>query len=689
MMSVADALPEDCAEIGRFLRGDASLGQTLAANLFGGCRRSDPLFERAREIVNELISGFEAGVDDFAALGMTLGSDAGRLSRDSRMSRIESLIVDAPDALEPRLRATARMCVARFVGGYLASVINGDAAWEYEFTAVIVRRLGTARSGREIANVAVEAGKRRLHVDVAFVFERQEEQWSLLAERGLRSVRDGHAVWRLPVDAVEALASGEPMAFVGWDDAPEELRAFARTEGLATALLVPLMVEGECAALLGYGRREPVPFTSREGAFAGILSAQIGARSRELRAQSRSREALDALRASEQRTREQLRKTERAADVLQRAYIPRALPSHQHLRFDAMYLPAGDEARVGGDWYDAFELDDGRLVFSVGDVAGHGLDAAVTMGFVRQAVRIAAIATRSPSDILVTANRALLSQQLSPTTAIVGVYDPAERTVHYSSAGHPPPIFVDAGGPRALPHGGLPLGVEEVAEFAVERVELEEHSALVLYTDGLIEQHRDVIAGLDRLIAEIGRLLARRGEPENWAAVIAERVLDGPANDDLAVLAIRAVAASRASGISAVQTHRDTIAWDFQAADARAIALCRNHFMRFLEPLVQPGSDLFGTELALGEVLANALVHAPGPMHVELSWERNTPVVQVRDCGRGGLPNASLPADALKENGRGMFLVEQFTERFSVARTFGGTTVTLWLALERREETIP
>ena len=85
------------------------------------------------------------------------------------------------------------------------------------------------------------------------------------------------------------------------------------------------------------------------------------------------------------------------ADTLQRALLPERLPVDDRLAFDAAYLPGASEAIVGGDWYDAFRLPDGRIAFSIGDVAGHGLRAAIVMGEVRQAFRAAALNPNSPS----------------------------------------------------------------------------------------------------------------------------------------------------------------------------------------------------------------------------------------------------------------------------------------------------
>jgi serine phosphatase RsbU (regulator of sigma subunit)/anti-sigma regulatory factor (Ser/Thr protein kinase) len=695
MMTVARIAPTAYRRIHDAFLADAELAM-VASRLFGGCAAQSPYAERARRLVDAVVTAFGGDEAAVEPSGMAIGLETAGWTRDRGdrvaqstgpgLTRVETLLSDLPDRLPAGLRQAARERIALFITGYLAGLFSGAAAWDYEFTAIVVRRLGTARSSSEMAQIAVETGMRGLQADAAWVAERGDLHWPFLAQRGLRLEPESQGISDATLSPLEALAGGEPIAYDTFDDAPPGVQRLARGQGLETALLVPLMIEGQCAAIIGFGRRNAQPFLPRERAFAGILSAQISARLRELRAQAQSRDALNALRASEKQTIAQLRRKERAVDVLQHAYIPRALPVNPHLRFDALYVPADDEARVGGDWYDVFALDDGRLVFSVGDVAGHGVDAAVTMGIVRQAILIAATGAADPSEILVTVNRSLLVQRLTVTAAIVGIYDPQMREIRYACAGHPPPIFVDATGARTLPFGGIPLGVEPVASYAIETVQLDLDTALILYTDGLIEHDRDVVTGTKRLIDTVRRLQSPADEPHNWATLIADAVLAGAADDDLAILTIRALPSADTSGISAVQTHRDTIAWDFQSADLRSIAATRRHFIRFLTPFVLDDENVLMAEIILGELLSNVVEHAPGPVHLELAWDGITPTVTVRDRGPGGVKRPALPADDYAEHGRGVFLVSTLAQRVDIQRGVdGGTTVTAWLPLTRND----
>ncbi len=143
------------------------------------------------------------------------------------------------------------------------------------------------------------------------------------------------------------------------------------------------------------------------------------------------------------------------ADTLQRALLPERLPIDDHLTFDAAYLPGAEEAIVGGDWYDAFRIPDGRIAFSIGDVAGHGLRAAIVMGEVRQAFRAAALNPNSPSLVLERANT-IVNMRANPVmvTAIFGIADPREGTITYASAGHPSPVLaLPDGEAHVLPEG--------------------------------------------------------------------------------------------------------------------------------------------------------------------------------------------------------------------------------------------
>jgi hypothetical protein len=226
------------------------------------------------------------------------------------------------------------------------------------------------------------------------------------------------------------------------------------------------------------------------------------------------------------------------ADKLQEAFLQQQLPAVSNLGFSATYLPAAATVQVGGDWYDAFELPHGRILFSIGDVAGHGIDAAVTMSRARQAIIAAALYEADPGAILERANKTLMLQDTRFATAICGFVDPATLQVTYATAGHPPAILTTPlGGARLLEYDGLPLGIHLDATYPSFTFAAEPHSMLVLYTDGLLEYDRNLIQG-ERRMLETARAIAGR-RVDNPAAEIQDAIFaQYEPLDDVAILTI-------------------------------------------------------------------------------------------------------------------------------------------------------
>jgi serine phosphatase RsbU (regulator of sigma subunit) len=138
-------------------------------------------------------------------------------------------------------------------------------------------------------------------------------------------------------------------------------------------------------------------------------------------------------------------------EVLRRAFVPTELPDTDAVRIDAQSLPAARLAQIGGDWCEAYVLPDGRVLFSIGYVAGHGLDAAVGMTRARQSLLAASLSETDPSVVLTRVNAVVLLQRSGIVTVICGYVDPGSRVIAYACAGHPPPITVDSAEVRLLP----------------------------------------------------------------------------------------------------------------------------------------------------------------------------------------------------------------------------------------------
>jgi PAS domain S-box-containing protein len=227
----------------------------------------------------------------------------------------------------------------------------------------------------------------------------------------------------------------------------------------------------------------------------------------------------------------------RIAMTLQGAFLTERLPDVAGFAFDAVYRPADNEAEIGGDWYDAIELDDGRVVISIGDVAGHGLDAAVVMGKLRQTIRaVAPIVGFDPVAILDATDRSLRSEAPDTMcTAFVGIIDPRSQTLSFATAGHPPPLLRSNETVVELWGRGLPLGLRRPGDGCGKSLALPRDGLLVLYTDGLIESTRDLEAGERRLRDALAAAGGTTAEPARY---IAERVLADGARDDVEILAV-------------------------------------------------------------------------------------------------------------------------------------------------------
>ncbi len=356
----------------------------------------------------------------------------------------------------------------------------------------------------------------------------------------------------------------------------------------------------------------------------------------------------------------------RVAWTFQAAALTMDLPRVAGISFDALYEPSRSEALIGGDWYDAFRVADGRIVLTIGDVAGSGLDAAATMAGIRQSLRGAAAINPDPSVMLDAADRVLRWQAPERfVTAWVGVLDPVWATLMTAGAGHPPPLERRADGSvRQLPAGGLPLGLRERGGDVTRQLVLAPGSALLLYTDGLIEAGRDVIAG------EAAVALALRGADVETAPAraIHQAVLgDIVASDDVALL----VVAFRDS-LFALGGERGAQRWTFDVNDRAAATQARTAMVEVLERRGVAELERTIAELIFAELIGNVKRYAPGPVDVALDLSGEFGVLHVVDSGEGFQHNARLPADALSENGRGLFIVATIAEEFAVTRVPGG-----------------
>jgi serine phosphatase RsbU (regulator of sigma subunit)/anti-sigma regulatory factor (Ser/Thr protein kinase) len=351
----------------------------------------------------------------------------------------------------------------------------------------------------------------------------------------------------------------------------------------------------------------------------------------------------------------------------QRAVLPSALPVVAGCTFDAVYEPGLGDGQVGGDWYDAVQLADGQVLVSIGDVAGSGLDAAVVVGVARQIIRGISQLHADPLLILDAADRALsLEYPDVYVSAWVGLIDLVARTITYASGGHPAPLLVSSGGiVRELEDATTMLiGMRKGHHGAATTTAIAHGDALVLYTDGITEAGRNVIAGTRALIAAAGTLA---GAPErNAAAAIKRQVIPEGSADDVALLVVR-FDLNEAEGLIA--------RWQFDVRDGSAAAQARNELVGSLEAHGFSLQACANAELAFGELIGNVVRHARGTdVTVAVNHSGTATVLHVIDGGSGFRHTSRLPQDLYAENGRGLFLISALTDDFTVSeRPEGGS----------------
>jgi serine phosphatase RsbU (regulator of sigma subunit)/anti-sigma regulatory factor (Ser/Thr protein kinase) len=331
------------------------------------------------------------------------------------------------------------------------------------------------------------------------------------------------------------------------------------------------------------------------------------------------------------------------ATTLQQASLPALIAEPDGLTFDAVYAPAGEEAEVGGDWYDAIELDDGSVVVSVGDVTGRGIQAAAIMSKVRHAMGMAPLHEMDPTKILDAAGWFLGKRYPDAiVTAFVGVISRDRQSMRFANAGHPLPILRRDGRLIELQATGLPLGLRHLAkpEPSAE-IALCDGDIILFFTDGLIEGRRewDVGETLLRSVLQSSLFTASTAP----AKLVARTCLPAMLHDDVAILSV------------SVGSRR---CWSLSLDDARAAWDARSHFVEFLRG-IEGGSRFLNTaELIFGELLGNVVCHAPGPVEVSVDCYDDALVVHVIDSGPPiEVTDWHLPEDTLSERGRGLYIV--------------------------------
>lgn len=357
---------------------------------------------------------------------------------------------------------------------------------------------------------------------------------------------------------------------------------------------------------------------------------------------------------------EHYRNERRVARRFQEAALPMDLPEISGLSLSSYYSAGQSVSTIGGDWYDALVLEDGRVVVTIGDVVGSGLEAAVAMAHIRQVARGVAHIHPDPRMMLDAANRNLNGEGKNGiATAFVGVIDTVTSECTFANAGHVPPLIrYPDGRVVELPSGDLPLGVATaVAEQHV--VPFPPGAVLVLYTDGLVESEREIIRDWDRLHAWLERGDVLR-EP-NPARTLFHYMVEGSAPDDVAILIVRRMGDDRCDA-----------AWTFASNDEQEFRAVKSEICRRLSKLGYSEADCAIAEIVLTELVGNVVRYAPGTVEVFLEEKGRHPILHVLDRGPSFTYAPRLPSSVMSENGRGLFLVRELSREFNVTERDGG-----------------
>ena len=356
--------------------------------------------------------------------------------------------------------------------------------------------------------------------------------------------------------------------------------------------------------------------------------------------------------------------------TLQRSLLPTGLSAPSSVEVRHRYLPGSKMIEVGGDWYESIALPGGRVALVVGDVAGHGVRAAVTMGRLRTAIHTLARLELPPAETLQQLDELMHDLgQREPhfATCVYAIFDAVSGSCEVASAGHLPPLLVSPDGTSQFldvapaPPLGIGSGPIQTRIFKIKN-----GSLLVLYTDGLVERRSaDIDEGLARLRETFGPGSATRPLEDLCKATLASVYADHQ-RDDIAVLLARL-------NRLAPDQH---VTWKLTAeltSARRARMLVRRRLKRWGLAELIPTAELLASEL-----VTNAVRYSQGSIALRLVREEGL-VCEVHDDS-AALPRLRHASDD-DERGRGLLVVSQLSVRWGARRTLSGKAVWCELAL--------
>jgi anti-sigma regulatory factor (Ser/Thr protein kinase) len=372
------------------------------------------------------------------------------------------------------------------------------------------------------------------------------------------------------------------------------------------------------------------------------------------------------------RAAEEVEHVAAVAETLQRSLLPERLPELPGLAISARYVAGSTDAQVGGDWYDVIALRDGQAGIAIGDVVGHGLDAAARMARLQNALRAYALEGLRPSLVLERMNGFAREVSGGPmATLLYGVVDPEEGKLRLATAGHPPVLVIAPDGDAYFAEGpaGSPLGVVPFPSYEEATIPIEPGSTVLLYTDGLVERpEASLDEGLEWLRAFAAGIPSH--PDELCGALLRARFADVAPRDDVALLAVR---------FEPVQIDRIEMTL---RAEPESLAQMRRALGRWLRAAGAADAETYEVLVATGEACANAIAHAypPGEASYVVEGRRHDGAVEirVRDFGSWRAPRSG-------SQGRGIGLIEQLMDEVEIDRGPAGTIVRMRRAVGQEQ----
>ena len=375
-----------------------------------------------------------------------------------------------------------------------------------------------------------------------------------------------------------------------------------------------------------------------------------------------------------------------AGAVLERELLPTHLPDLPGLDFAARYAPAEDRS-VGGDWYDAFVLPSGELWIVIGDVAGHGLRSAVIVSRVKSALRSYALLGEPVSRVVDRTNRKLMHFEIDTmVTLLCAVATPPYDRFTIVSAGHPPPVLATTSGAEYVKvKPGPPLGALDEAVYPSMMLAMPGESALVLYTDGLVERRGEPIdTGLTRLLDSVVY-----EDPEFICRdVMLHIVGNTPTIDDVALLVVRRNATDADAATSRVEATAKSEELDKDPDEVlagqirlRAVKSSVAQARAFAKAAVDDVDPAVRGVLVLlvSEVATNCVTHAATDYTIKIFRSSRRLRVECTDAGAG--PVIVERVEPTETHGRGVYFVVRLADDWGVRFVDAGQGKTVWFSL--------